>query len=89
MLKDMHGLAARVVRMVVNFGRCATLHRLQSLSRDRLLPTTGCPPRSRPSVAGTVSDWGLLEPVDLLGATGVLPPRAGRQCLEYCASVNG
>jgi LysM repeat protein len=26
----------------------------------------------------------LLGPVDLLGAAGVLPPRAGKQCLEYC-----
>lgn len=27
----------------------------------------------------------LLGPVELLGARGVLPARAGRQCLEYCA----
>lgn len=27
----------------------------------------------------------LLGPVELLGATGTLPPRAGKQCLEYCA----
>jgi hypothetical protein len=27
----------------------------------------------------------LLGPVELVGATGVLPPRAGKQCLEYCA----
>ncbi len=27
----------------------------------------------------------LLGPVELLGAAGVLPPRAGKQCLEYCA----
>jgi nucleoid-associated protein YgaU len=26
----------------------------------------------------------LLGPVDLTGATGQLPPRAGKQCLEYC-----
>jgi hypothetical protein len=26
----------------------------------------------------------LLGPIDLLGATGTVPPRAGRQCLEYC-----
>ncbi|WP_375424471.1 LysM peptidoglycan-binding domain-containing protein [uncultured Friedmanniella sp.] len=27
----------------------------------------------------------LLGPVELLGATGPLPPRAAKQCLEYCA----
>lgn len=27
----------------------------------------------------------LLGPVDLIGATGAAPPRAQRQCLEYCA----
>lgn len=27
----------------------------------------------------------LLGPVELRGAAGVLPPRAGKQCLEYCA----
>ena len=27
----------------------------------------------------------LLGPVELLGATGTPPPRAGKQCLEYCA----
>jgi hypothetical protein len=27
----------------------------------------------------------LLGPVELLGAAGTVPPRAGRQCLEYCA----
>ena len=27
----------------------------------------------------------LLGPIELLGATGSLPPRASRQCLEYCA----
>lgn len=26
----------------------------------------------------------LIGPIELVGATGVLPPRAGRQCLEYC-----
>jgi len=26
----------------------------------------------------------LLGPIDLLGAAGTVPPRAGRQCLEYC-----
>lgn len=26
----------------------------------------------------------LLGPVELVGATGSLPPRAGKQCLEYC-----
>lgn len=26
----------------------------------------------------------LLGPVELLGAVGVLPPRASKQCLEYC-----
>ena len=27
----------------------------------------------------------LLGPIELLGATGTVPPRAGKQCLEYCA----
>ena len=27
----------------------------------------------------------LLGPIELLGANGSLPPRAGKQCLEYCA----
>jgi hypothetical protein len=27
----------------------------------------------------------LLGPIGLLGATGTLPPRAAKQCLEYCA----
>ena len=27
----------------------------------------------------------LLGPIELLGATGSLPPRASKQCLEYCA----
>ena len=27
----------------------------------------------------------LLGPIDLLGAAGVEPPRASKQCLEYCA----
>jgi nucleoid-associated protein YgaU len=27
----------------------------------------------------------LLGPVELLGATGTVPPRAAKQCLEYCA----
>jgi hypothetical protein len=27
----------------------------------------------------------LLGPVELLGATGPVPPRASKQCLEYCA----
>jgi hypothetical protein len=27
----------------------------------------------------------LLGPINLVGATGVLPPRAAKQCLEYCA----
>jgi nucleoid-associated protein YgaU len=27
----------------------------------------------------------LLGPIELLGATGAVPPRAGKQCLEYCA----
>jgi hypothetical protein len=27
----------------------------------------------------------LLGPIDLLGATGPVPPRAAKQCLEYCA----
>ena len=27
----------------------------------------------------------LLGPIELLGATGTLPPRAAKQCLEYCA----
>jgi LysM repeat protein len=26
----------------------------------------------------------LLGPVELVGASGTLPPRAGKQCLEYC-----
>jgi LysM domain len=27
----------------------------------------------------------LLGPIELLGATGTVPPRAAKQCLEYCA----
>jgi hypothetical protein len=27
----------------------------------------------------------LLGPIELLGATGAVPPRAAKQCLEYCA----
>ena len=27
----------------------------------------------------------LLGPIELVGATGPLPPRAAKQCLEYCA----
>ena len=27
----------------------------------------------------------LLGPIELLGAVGTSPPRAGKQCLEYCA----
>ena len=27
----------------------------------------------------------LLGPVDLIGAAGPTPPRAAKQCLEYCA----
>jgi hypothetical protein len=29
----------------------------------------------------------LLGPIELLGATGTLPPRAAKQCLEYCAWI--
>jgi hypothetical protein len=39
--------------------------------------------------AGDAGDLGhpmlqLLGPIELLGAAGTLPPRAGKQCLEYC-----
>ncbi len=38
------------------------------------------------SEAGTVHHPTLqiLGPIELLGARGTLPPRAGKQCLEYC-----
>ena len=26
----------------------------------------------------------MLGPIELLGATGTVPPRAAKQCLEYC-----
>src|SRR4051794_29097818 len=26
----------------------------------------------------------LMGPIELLGATGTVPPRAAKQCLEYC-----
>ena len=49
-------------------------------------------PMTQIGVAGTGSAGAdghpilqLLGPIELLGATGTLPPRAGKQCLEYCA----
>ena len=31
----------------------------------------------------------MLGPIELLGATGTVPPRAAKQCLEYCALAAG